>query len=254
MSKGQTKRIRIFAGPNGSGKTSLIRNFPTKIPLGVYVNADDIERELKEKKYLRFDSFNLKVTKQTFFDYFKTGSISKSVKGKTTINRRNTRVFNNRLSVLMSKMDSYIAADIASFIRTQLVNANKSFSFETVLSHPSKIDFINAARKKGYRIYLYYVVTESPEINISRVKLRVAQSGHNVSAEKIKARYYKSLELLLDLIKLSHRAYLFDNSGKYAEMVAEITNGKKLEITDYDGKIPDWFDKYVYQKRKGKSK
>jgi len=53
------KRLRIFAGPNGSGKTTL-KNVLEKEYLGVYVNADDIEKELKEKE-LKFDNFHLKV-------------------------------------------------------------------------------------------------------------------------------------------------------------------------------------------------
>jgi signal recognition particle receptor subunit beta len=40
------KRLRIFAGPNGSGKTSLVKRFPEKMHLGVFVNADDIEKEM----------------------------------------------------------------------------------------------------------------------------------------------------------------------------------------------------------------
>ena len=39
------KRMRIFAGPNGSGKTTIFKALlnEEKIGLGVYVNADDIE-------------------------------------------------------------------------------------------------------------------------------------------------------------------------------------------------------------------
>jgi predicted ABC-type ATPase len=38
------KRMRVFAGPNGSGKTTIINSlhFEKKILFGVYVNADDI--------------------------------------------------------------------------------------------------------------------------------------------------------------------------------------------------------------------
>ena len=40
------KRLRIIAGPNGSGKSSIIGKLRQKITLGVYVNADDIEKQL----------------------------------------------------------------------------------------------------------------------------------------------------------------------------------------------------------------
>lgn len=42
------KRMRVFAGPNGSGKTTIFKGLlsENEIKLGVYVNADDIEKEL----------------------------------------------------------------------------------------------------------------------------------------------------------------------------------------------------------------
>lgn len=34
-----TKRMRIFAGPNGSGKTTIVRSLQAEISFGVYVNT-----------------------------------------------------------------------------------------------------------------------------------------------------------------------------------------------------------------------
>jgi predicted ABC-type ATPase len=39
----QVPRLRIFAGPNGSGK-STIKDMLPQAWLGVYINADDIEK------------------------------------------------------------------------------------------------------------------------------------------------------------------------------------------------------------------
>ena len=50
------KRMRVFAGPNGSGKTTIINSLKSEIGFGVYVNADDIESLLKESKVLLFNS------------------------------------------------------------------------------------------------------------------------------------------------------------------------------------------------------
>ncbi len=154
----------------------------------------------------------------------------------------------NRLYYQGKDLNSYIAADIAAFIRQQLLDQGISFSFETVFSHPSKIALIERAKKLGYRVYLYFVATEDPDININRVYNRVILKGHEVSPQKIKDRYYRSLDLLLDAVKLSNRAYLFDNSGKYYELIAEISNGKNVEILDIDKELPEWFIQYVYLK------
>lgn len=39
-------RLRMFAGPNGSGK-STIKDVINKELLGIYINPDDIEKNIK---------------------------------------------------------------------------------------------------------------------------------------------------------------------------------------------------------------
>lgn len=84
------------------------------------------------------------------------------------------------------------------------------------MSHLGKVEFLQQAQQIGYRTYLYYVATDDPSINVSRVANRVAMNGHDVPSEKIIARYYKSLELLTEAIRHTNRAYIFDNSTNNA--------------------------------------
>lgn len=136
-------------------------------------------------------------------------------------------------------IDSYFASVMADFLRQRLLDRQMSFTFETVMSHTSKVDFMKDAQSRGYRVYLYFVSTENPEINTDRVAIRVREGGHPVAATKVHERYYKSLQLLPEAIAISHRAYIFDNSEDHALLLAEITNGVSLEFrTD---EIPDWF-------------
>ena len=58
----------------------------------------------------------------------------------------------------------------------------------------------------------------------------------------------KFLQQSSDAIKLSDRAYLFDNSGTEHKLVAEITDGKDMRFNP--SFIPNWFDKYVLRKLK----
>ena len=53
------KRVRIVAGPNGSGKTTIINHLKNKISFGVYVNADEIEKTLIETRTLNFSLFSI---------------------------------------------------------------------------------------------------------------------------------------------------------------------------------------------------
>ena len=139
-----------------------------------------------------------------------------------------------------------MAADIAEFIRQSLLQANISFSYETVMSHKSKLTFMANAKQHGYKVYLYYIATEDPDININRVEIRIAQKGHKVDFKKVKDRYYRSLDLLKDAVKLTNRAYIFDNSTKVNKLIAEITEGLKVEVID-ENEVPNWFIKYLFE-------
>lgn len=145
-----------------------------------------------------------------------------------------------------TKIDSYLAADIAEFIRQQLLECDVSFTYETVMSHEGKVKFMQSALEKGYRVYLYFIATEDPDINISRVNIRVAQKGHAVSPEIIKSRYYKSLGLLKAAVAQTNRAYIFDNSGEQAKLIAEISNGQDLRLND-PRQVPSWVSNYLLQ-------
>ena len=70
----------------------------------------------------------------------------------------------------------------------------------------------------------------SPAINVSRVRNRVRLGGHNVPEDKIVARYHRPLSLLLDAIRQSDRAYVFDNSSSQQRWIAEITDGHQLAL------------------------
>ena len=62
------------------------------------------------------------------------------------------------------------------------------------------------------------------------------------------SRYTRSLELLLDAIRHTNRAYLFDNSRLLGEhlWVAEITDGHDLEMKC--SPMPLWVQRFVWNK------
>jgi predicted ABC-type ATPase len=114
------------------------------------------------------------------------------------------------------------------------------------MSSPDKVQFLKYAQDQGFRTYLYFIATEAPEINISRVKNRVIQGGHPVPEDKIVSRYYRSLDLLADAVQFTDRAYIFDNSFHAKVWLAEITEGKMLEMkTDV---MPHWFKIALWDK------
>jgi predicted ABC-type ATPase len=236
-------RLRIFAGPNGSGK-STIKSFLAPKLTGIYINPDDIEKEILTSSMFDFSPFAVQTNKQDILTFFKNSTLIQKFNLESSVDF--LKFNDNKLDFSVISVNSYWASAIADFIRQNLLTYRRSFTFETVMSSKDKIELLQKAQQLGYRTYLYYVATQDTDINISRVNLRVLQGGHNVSSDKIIQRYYRSLDLLREAIKFSNRSYIFDNSGYQLLWLAEITDGKAIEIkTEF---IPVWFDKYVLNK------
>jgi len=70
------------------------------------------------------------------------------------------------------------------------LKTQKTFSFETVFSHPDKVKYIDTANQSDYRTYLYFVSTNSPEINNDRVNV----SGASDIGRGVDRRYYSGGE------------------------------------------------------------
>lgn len=240
------KSIRVFAGPNGSGKSTLFEEIKNKeyFNIGFFINADEIESQLKKTSFIDLTDFGIKTTQSELENFLKSPSaISLLEKAKKFGNEINIEIINNLIVDKAKDTLSYEASLIAAFIRHLLFNQNKSFAFETVMSHASKIDELEIAKNKGYKIYLYFICTDDPQINISRVENRVVKGGHNVAAINIKKRYKKTLENLAPAMKVARRAYLFDNSEKGRfKLIAETFNNRlKLNVDS----PPKWFIDFV---------
>ncbi len=84
-------------------------------------------------------------------------------------------------------------------------------------------------------------------MNKGRVETRVLQGGHDVPADKIVERYERTMDLLLDVIRLSDRAFLFDNSYSEPKLFATVEANEILIENSVDF-VPGWFQLYVLDK------
>lgn len=237
------KKIRVFAGPNGSGKSTLFNEFSKNYNTGFFINADLLEKKLEESGLIDLTEIGVSATQEDL-DQFKTldASVSLFKKAESGGHKIDIVVKENFIVDKSKETHSYEGAFIASFIRHLLIYQNKTFSFETVMSHPSKIDEISNVVNLGYTAYLYFICTDSPEVNVSRVHNRVEKGGHEVPEDKIIDRYYRTLKNLHLALPYCYRAYLFDNSGKEQILIAELYKGAMEIKTD---KLPNWFIKFV---------
>ncbi len=246
-------RMRVFAGPNGSGKSTVINAVRkhdakngVKIDFGYYINADDIAAILRKQAFL-FEKYAVYTTEEDFKSIaLSSGLINHeftepTFKGSFSLN-------NNQLILINPQSVERLAQVIADFLRKKLLIAKQRFSFETVFSHESKLAIMQQAVEAGYKVYLYFVSTESPEINKYRVELRTKKGGHFVPPDKIENRYFRSLELLYKACQLSYQVFFFDNSQENTpfKMFAhfkKIGDAKKWDELPINA-IPEWFKIY----------
>ncbi|WP_426416860.1 AAA family ATPase [Aestuariirhabdus sp. LZHN29] len=134
---------------------------------------------------------------------------------------------------------SYFAAKIAEQRRFALLQEGRSFCFETVFSHPSKIDFVGHAKALGYEVVLVFIHLELSALNNARVSQRVEEGGHHVPPEKVETRIPRVLANIKVAIPLCDQVYLLDNSraDNPFMVVAKLHQG---DIESGDVALPDW--------------
>jgi predicted ABC-type ATPase len=128
---------------------------------------------------------------------------------------------------------------VAERLREDLVLQGISFCFETVFSHPSKIDFVAKAKSLGYKIILVYIQLDTPELNAARVHQRVSEGGHTVPDKKIRSRIPRTMKNIATALPLIDEARLLDNSlfNSPFRQVAVIKQGSCTELMK---PLPDW--------------
>lgn len=239
--------MRMFAGPNGSGKTSLIQKFAREFSadglfqLHHYLNADDLYRNFQQGKGISLELLGRMITVEQLRTALLGGGRLRADHPFLDA----VEIVNARLLAPASVCDDYVAASLTDFLREELLVAGQSFSFETVMSHRSKIDFFARASASGYRTYLYFIATESADLNVCRVKTRAILGGHDVPEDKITERYKRCLELVGEALRQSYRAFVFDNSGTEPIWLAQAGPDGILQLKVAVAALPTWFRTWV---------
>ena len=174
--------------------------------------------------------------------------------GKTTITSRLLKsewledaVYINPDNVALEKFGDWnspeaviSAAKYCEEWRENCLLEKRSLIFETVFSSEGKVEFVRRAIKAGYFVRVFYISTESPTINASRIALRVIKGGHDVPITKVISRYVKSISNCSEIAKEIDRLYVYDNSidGEDARPLFRLKEGRIGKI--YTDEIPEW--------------
>lgn len=137
------------------------------------------------------------------------------------------------------ELHSYDAAMLAGQMRLQLLREGRSFCFETVFSHPSKIDFVAQAKTLGYEIILVFIHLSDISLNQARIAQRVSEGGHHVPDDKVLSQIPRVLKLIRQTLPLCDQIYILDNSRTDNPFlqVAVIRSG---QINYQQHAMPDW--------------
>jgi predicted ABC-type ATPase len=134
---------------------------------------------------------------------------------------------------------SYDAAKLATEMRFRLLYEGRSFCFESVFSHPSKIDFVAQAKVLGYQIILVFIHLDTVSLNQARVAQRLSEGGHNVPDEKVANRIPRLLQNIKQTLPLCDQVRILNNSriDNPFQQVAVILNGQTIH---QEIPLPNW--------------
>ena len=236
-----TPRLRMLAGPNGSGKSTLAAQLSSDYAVNLYrfLNADLLFAEVVQSHRtacpFSIDNAELVqfVAQSTYPREYKRPFES----GEIYIDEEDYLHFS------ANGINSYSVAIVADFFKEQYLKHRISFSFETVFSHPAKIDILRRAQAAGFKTYMYFVATENPVINVNRIKERVALGGHDVPEEKTRSRYLRCMEQVRYALPYLNRAYFFDNSTEQSIYLAEYES--EVGFSLHSELLPSWFRRFV---------
>ncbi len=136
---------------------------------------------------------------------------------------------------------AYEAARVAAETRAELITLRRTFIAETVFSHPSKLELIEAAHAADYTVVLHVLLIPE-ELAVQRVKHRVIAGGHDVPEDKIRQRYQRLWDLVATAITRCDSTTAYDNSTrKGPRIVAQMSAGHLVGAASW----PEWTPKVL---------
>jgi predicted ABC-type ATPase len=122
------------------------------------------------------------------------------------------------------------------------------YALETTLGGDTYVALLRRAGAMGFEVRVQYVGLASPELHIARVAARVAKGGHDIPEDRIRYRYDKGREHLLELLPVLTELKVYDNSlesdpdsGRPPSplLVLHLRKGKIRKLCEMSA-VPDW--------------
>jgi len=85
---------------------------------------------------------------------------------------------------------------------------------------------------------LYFVCLHDAEINVQRVQKRCQRGGHDVPEDKIRSRYYRSMQILSQALPVVNEAAIYNNSLESPTLIARKTKDGEIYVYPLKEKDP----------------
>lgn len=128
------------------------------------------------------------------------------------------------------------------------IKAHQTIGVETVLSTPKYRRLVRLAQSFGFEIRLLYVLLDSAEMNVERVRLRILMGGHSVPEDKIRTRRERSFRQLPWFLNQADIALIYNNSGPIPKLIGR----KRNNVTEIDPSAPAPIKEAVARLKVGK--
>lgn len=117
-----------------------------------------------------------------------------------------------------------LAANLAAVQRIEAwldasIEVHQTIGVETVLSSSKYRRLVEKAKAHDFEICFVYVYVASVELQLERIRARVAKGGHDVPPCKVRERRERSFDQMPWFFGQADRAYVLDNSGSEPELV-----------------------------------
>jgi predicted ABC-type ATPase len=118
-----------------------------------------------------------------------------------------------------------------------LLLERQTFTLESTLAGHGAIAITREAKSAGYKTLVVYVAMGDPELHIERVRLRVAQGGHDIPDADVRRRYIRSMSRAPEALRLADEALILDNSGFHPVRALLLKGGR---IVWRAPALPEW--------------
>jgi predicted ABC-type ATPase len=117
-----------------------------------------------------------------------------------------------------------LAANLAAVQRIEAwldksIEVHQTIGVETVLSSPKYRRLVDKAKAHNFEICFVFIYVENIEIQLERIRARVAKGGHDVPPDKVRERRERSFDQMPWFFGKADRAWILDNSGSETGLV-----------------------------------